>query len=177
MTETSAPPRAPADSGGASQDDRDPFLDADPEALARRDPSRTAAQWAELQAFDRAEIERREHLPIVDRPDDVPTFADENEEVAFWDTHQMGPALEAWCAAQQAGRPQPAPPIDDSRVPLGRPASPPKQAAPVSLRLEADTVRRLRILAEKRGTKYQTLLKQFVLERLYEEEKRDHLVG
>jgi hypothetical protein len=34
-------------------------------------------------------------------------------------------------------------------------------------------VRRLRRLAEKKGTTYQTLLKTFVQERLYEEEKRE----
>ncbi len=169
MTETSAQTReGPA--GGMG----DAFLDADPEELARRDPSRTATEWAAVQAFDRAESARREHLPVVDRPEDVPTFADEAEEVDFWDTHQMGPALEAWCEAQRQGRPQPLPPIDRSRL---RPPAPPKEQAPVSVRLEADTVRRLRALAEKKGTKYQTLLKQFVVERLYEEEKREHLVG
>lgn len=128
----------------------------------------------EAAAYAAAEVARLEQLPVVDRPEDVPAFANEDEEVDFWDTHQMGPALEAWCAAQQAGRPQPLPPIDRSRL---RPTSAPKQAAPVSLRLEADTVRRLRVLAEKRGTKYQTLLKQFVIERLYEEEKRERMVG
>ena len=35
---------------------------------------------------------------------------------------------------------------------------------------------RLRRLAEKKGTKYQTLLKTFVQERLYEEEKREGLI-
>jgi hypothetical protein len=34
-------------------------------------------------------------------------------------------------------------------------------------------VHRLRRLAEKKGTRYQTRLKQFVVERLYEEEKRE----
>ena len=63
-----------------------------------------------------------------------------------------------------------------ARLDASRGTAPPKQPAPISLRLEADTVRRLRALAAKKGTKYQTLLKTFVQERLYEEEKREGLV-
>ncbi|WP_420594414.1 hypothetical protein [Deinococcus sp.] len=43
---------------------------------------------------------------------------------------------------------------------------------PTSLRLSADLERRLRHLAALKGTSYQTLMKEFVLERVYEEEKR-----
>ena len=39
-------------------------------------------------------------------------------------------------------------------------------------RFEDDTVTRLKVLAERKGMGYQTLLKEFVVERLYEEEKR-----
>ena len=53
----------------------------------------------------------------------------------------------------------------------GRPA-----AGALSVRVEADTIRRLRALAAVKGTKYQTLLKAFVQERLYEEEQREGLV-
>lgn len=53
----------------------------------------------------------------------------------------------------------------------GRPA-----AVALSVRVEADTLRRLRALAAVKGTKYQTLLKAFVQERLYEEEQREGLV-
>jgi hypothetical protein len=35
-----------------------------------------------------------------------------------------------------------------------------------------DVVSRAKVLAAKRNTGYQTLLKEFVIERLYEEEKR-----
>jgi hypothetical protein len=38
-------------------------------------------------------------------------------------------------------------------------------------------LRRLKTLAERRDKGYQTLLKEFVVERLYEEEKREGLVG
>jgi hypothetical protein len=38
-------------------------------------------------------------------------------------------------------------------------------------------LRRARSLADHRNTGYQTLLKEFILERLYEEEKREGFVG
>jgi predicted DNA binding CopG/RHH family protein len=47
----------------------------------------------------------------------------------------------------------------------------------ISVRMEYDLLNRLRALARLKGTKYQTLLKTFVAERLYEEERRHGLVG
>ncbi len=47
---------------------------------------------------------------------------------------------------------------------------------PVSVRLENDILHRLRVLATRKGMGYQTLLKQLLVERLYEEEKREGLV-
>jgi hypothetical protein len=46
-----------------------------------------------------------------------------------------------------------------------------------AIRFDADMLTRLRALAARRNTGYQTLLKTFVAERLYEEEKREGLVG
>ncbi len=105
--------------------------------------------------------------------DDVPDFAGEAEEAAWWAGHVPSAA---WVARE--GRPVPL--AGDATLPV--PADPSRlgrrpAGTPVNLRLETDTVRRLRVLAAKKGTKYQTLLKQFVVERLYEEEKREHLVG
>jgi hypothetical protein len=45
------------------------------------------------------------------------------------------------------------------------------------VRFDEDVLKRLRALARKKGKGYQTLLKEFVVERLYEEEKREGLVG
>jgi len=42
--------------------------------------------------------------------------------------------------------------------------------------LETSTLRRLKALAARRQMGYQTLLKTFLAERLYEEEKRDGLL-
>jgi predicted DNA binding CopG/RHH family protein len=46
----------------------------------------------------------------------------------------------------------------------------------IALRLDRFTLKRLRALAILRGIRYQTLLKQFVVERLYEEEKRAGII-
>jgi hypothetical protein len=48
---------------------------------------------------------------------------------------------------------------------------------PVAVRFDEFTLRRLRELAARRNTGYQTLLKEFVVERLYEEERREGIVG
>jgi hypothetical protein len=88
---------------------------------------------------------------------------------------------EGYGAAFTEARPIPA----GLRALVGPPTSAPPPPAPgarpaavaLSVRLEADTVRRLRALAAVKGTKYQTLLKAFVQERLYEEERREGLVG
>jgi hypothetical protein len=47
----------------------------------------------------------------------------------------------------------------------------------VAIRFDDATLRRLKVLAARRHKGYQTLLKEFVLERLYEEEKREGIVG
>ncbi|MFC4454384.1 hypothetical protein [Deinococcus sonorensis] len=46
-----------------------------------------------------------------------------------------------------------------------------------SIRLDADVETRLRQVAQRKQVPYQTLLKQFVAERLYEEEKRLGIIG
>jgi hypothetical protein len=104
--------------------------------------------------------------------DEVPEFADDEEEAAWWDTHTPGPGM----LKDARGVPPAGAPWLPIPAHPGRPARRPP-ALPINLRLEADTVRRLRRLAEKKGTKYQTLLKTFVQERLYEEEKREGLLG
>lgn len=45
-----------------------------------------------------------------------------------------------------------------------------------AVRFEDDVLQRMRALAAKKRMGYQTLLKAFVLERLYEEEKREGLI-
>jgi hypothetical protein len=58
--------------------------------------------------------------------------------------------------------------------PAGAPG--PNRTKPVAVRFDELTLQRLRDLAVRRNTGYQTLLKQFVVERLYEEEKRERII-
>ena len=50
------------------------------------------------------------------------------------------------------------------------------RTTPVAVRFDEFTLKRLRVLAARRNTGYQTLLKEFVVERLYEEEKREGII-
>lgn len=91
--------------------------------------------------------------------DEIPEFASEAEEAAFWDTHELAPGL---MSRQNAEALEGLPP----------PTARPVRSRPTSIRLGRDLEERLRHLADLKGTSYQTLLKEFVLERIYEEEKR-----
>jgi uncharacterized protein (DUF4415 family) len=103
------------------------------------------------------------------QPDDVPVFADEAEEAAWWATHEVeGP----WERRRPEGLPSTEQFREQREARRG-----PRRTRPVLVRLDADILDRLRVLADRKGTGYQTLLKRFVTERLYEEEKRDGLVG
>jgi predicted DNA binding CopG/RHH family protein len=51
------------------------------------------------------------------------------------------------------------------------------RTTPIAVRFDQATLERLKVLAAKRNKGYQTLLKEFVHERLYEEEKRDGIIG
>jgi hypothetical protein len=50
------------------------------------------------------------------------------------------------------------------------------RTTPIAVRFDQFTLTRLRALAALRNTGYQTLLKEFVIERLYEEEKREGII-
>lgn len=105
----------------------------------------------------------RRKLAVVQSPADVPDFATEAEEAEFWGTHSMGEGF--FTGAED----------DTEDFPLP-PTRPPRSKA-TSIRLGLELERRLRAVAERKGTPYQTLLKEFVLERTYEEEKRLGIVG
>lgn len=99
-------------------------------------------------------------LKQVNRPEDIPTFASEAEEARFWSEHELGDEML------------------ERMQPLGDDVLPPPRAQtrPVSVRFDEEMLQRLRALAVRRGKRYQTLLKQFVLERLYEEERREGIL-
>jgi predicted DNA binding CopG/RHH family protein len=50
------------------------------------------------------------------------------------------------------------------------------RTTPIAVRFDEFTIKRLKDLAARRNTGYQTLLKEFVVERLYEEEKRERII-
>jgi hypothetical protein len=52
----------------------------------------------------------------------------------------------------------------------------PGRTTPIAVRFDQLTLTRLKALAALRNTGYQTLLKEFVIERLYEEEKRAGII-
>ncbi len=52
----------------------------------------------------------------------------------------------------------------------------PSRTTPIAIRFDQFTLMRLKALASSRNTGYQTLLKEFVIERLYEEEKREGII-
>jgi hypothetical protein len=98
----------------------------------------------------------------VERREDIPAFASEEEEHRFWSTHQL--------AGELLDSMEPVPEEGDDWLPPARPRS-----TPVLIRFNEDVITRARALAAKRHMGYQTLIKQFVAERLYEEEKRTGL--
>lgn len=93
--------------------------------------------------------------------DEVPAFKSEAEEAEFWSRHGLGEDVLAGMG-----------PLPDGVLPEARP-----RTRPVAVRFDDDVIRRLRALAKMKHKGYQTLLKEFVIERLYEEEKREGLVG
>ena len=97
----------------------------------------------------------------VNSLDEVPDFQSDEEAGEFWDTHSFGPR---WFDN--------VPEVEDPDLPPPRP-----RTRPISVRFDADTIARLQALASRKHKGYQTLLKEFVAERLYEEEKRMGIVG
>ncbi len=101
-------------------------------------------------------------MKVLESLDDLPAFANEAEEAEFWSTHELGEAI----------LDQMSPIGDDEDLPPARP-----RGRPVELRFDDDTLARLKALADLKGKRYERLVREFIIERLYEEEKRAGLVG
>ncbi len=93
---------------------------------------------------------------------DIPENMREKEAAEFWSTHSLGETL-----LEQMERAEGDPDLPPVR---------PRKSISTSIRLDVDVARRLKALARRKGKGYQTLLKEFVLERLYEEEKRENIL-
>jgi hypothetical protein len=108
----------------------------------------------------RSVAKRAARRKVVRRPEDIPEFASEEEEHRFWSEHRLGGKM-----------------LKEMKPPPEGLLPPPREETrPVSVRFDPDMLDRLRALAARRGQRYQTLLKQFVVERLYEEEQREGIV-
>ena len=97
----------------------------------------------------------------VQSSEEIPQFANEAEEAEFWATHAL---REGFLAKME--------PLPEDVLPPARP-----RTQPISLRLDSDVLERVRALAETKHKGYQTLMKEFVVERLYEEEKREGILS
>ena len=107
-------------------------------------------------------------LVPVGRREDIPRFRNEREEADFWATHDLaGPLLEEM---------RPVPPNGDDELPPARSTPTYSRTRPISVRLDEDVLKRIKALAAKKRKGYQSLLKEFLVERLYEEEKREGLI-
>ncbi len=96
---------------------------------------------------------------IIKDLSEVPKFASEVEEQAFWEANDLDADLFHPVAKDHfKGLERTTTHIESKDTPI---------------RLEHDITIRLKNLALIKGTKYQTLMKQFIAERLYEEEKRE----
>jgi uncharacterized protein (DUF4415 family) len=96
-------------------------------------------------------------MKMINSPDEIPENMTEAEEAEFWSTHSMSEAFI-----------DNAEPVPEDMLPPPRP-----RTRPISLRLDDDVLSRLKDVARKKHKGYQTLLKEFVVERLYKEEKRE----
>jgi predicted DNA binding CopG/RHH family protein len=92
--------------------------------------------------------------PIKD-PKDIPANLSDEEQIEFLMTHGVSEEfLDNTKEALEDERPRP-------------------RTRPINVRFDDFTLQRLKNLAGRRNMGYQTLLKDFVMERLYEEEKRE----
>jgi hypothetical protein len=102
-----------------------------------------------------------EKLTPIDSWDEVPEFASEAEEQAFWDSHTLGePLLEAMQPRAE----------NDPDLPPAREKTIPDE---VRRLFDDDTREGLLALAEKRGISVRQLLRSMVLEQLQVEEERE----
>jgi predicted DNA binding CopG/RHH family protein len=95
----------------------------------------------------------------IDDLSDIPENLSDEEQIEFLETHGVS---EEFLAKTKA--------VPENERPRPRSRS-------INLRIDDFTLGRLKGLAERRNVGYQTLLKEFVIERLYEEEKREGILS
>lgn len=106
-------------------------------------------------------------LKTIKSSDEVPEFKIERKEHEFWGSHRLSEELlETFVPRSKR---------DNLPPPRERTITRPRKGS-VSVRMENDLVNRLKALAAVKGIGYQTLLRQFVADRVYEEEKREGIL-
>lgn len=103
-----------------------------------------------------------EKIPVR-KPSEVPDLVTEKEAREFWDTHEVTEEY-----LESAGS------VAEEDMPPTRPKT--KRTRPIALRFDEDVIERPKQLADHKHKGYQTLLEEFVSERLYEEEKREGIL-
>ncbi len=101
-------------------------------------------------------------ITIITNYDQIPSFENETEEANFWDTHMLSDEL--WEQGKQHAKP------------LNLPQRRKDGSKSITFCIEDNTLERLKVLAEHKSMDYQALLKIFVQERIYEEEKREGFI-
>jgi predicted DNA binding CopG/RHH family protein len=98
-----------------------------------------------------------DNIQPINDPKEIPNGLSDEEQLAYWEKHGL---TEDYLQKTEE--------VPEDERPRARTRS-------ISVRFDGHTINRLKNLADKRGIGYQTLLKEFVTERLYEEEKREGL--
>ncbi|MGH2345813.1 MAG: CopG family antitoxin [Chloroflexota bacterium] len=85
---------------------------------------------------------------------DIPAFDNEEEEAGYWATHQLSPAL-----------------LKNMRSPTNEEAPRPRRTRAISLRVDEGLLERIQALAAEARRPYQSLLKDYLAERVELEER------
>lgn len=94
-------------------------------------------------------------MKIITSKDQIPEHMSDAEAAEFWSNHTLSDELLEASIIEE----------EDHDLPK-------RKSATISIRLDDDLLQRIRTLAKLRNKGYQTLIKDFLIERTYEEEKK-----
>jgi hypothetical protein len=95
-------------------------------------------------------------MKIIHSEKEIPTGMSEDEAMDFWSKHRMSKELLEANIIED----------DDNDLPVRT------KSISISLRLDADLLTRIRRLARLKHKGYQSVIKDFLIERTYEEERK-----
>lgn len=98
-------------------------------------------------------------MKIITSRDQIPEHMSDAEAAEFWSNHTLSDELLEASIIEE----------EDHDLPK-------RKSATISIRLDDDLLQRIRTLAKLRNKGYQTLIKDFLIERTYEEEKKTPLI-